>query len=100
MNLFQLKKYKYITITNTKYLERKRDDFILTEETKQIQEEMRELSEQYFNEDPDKNTIHENWNKLKSKINDLREKYVPSKMTDTTSKISQENCISHAITNV
>ena len=34
---------------------------------KQIQEEMRKFSEQYFNEDPDKNTIHENWNRLKSK---------------------------------
>ena len=44
---------------------------------------MRKFSEQYFNEDPDKNTIHENWNKLKSKIHDLREKYVPSKMSST-----------------
>ena len=50
---------------------------------KQIQEEMRKFSEQYFNEDPDKNTIHENWNRLKSKIHDLREKFVPSKMSST-----------------
>ena len=44
---------------------------------------MRKFSEQYFNEIQDKNTIHENWNKLKSKIHDSREKFVPSKMSST-----------------
>ena len=48
---------------------------------------MHKFSEQYFNEDPDKNTIHENWNRLKSKIHDLREQFVPSKMSSTRNNL-------------
>ena len=52
-----------------------------------IRAELRDFSEGYFSNHPDSSSVDQNWNSLKNKLLDLREKHVPSKMSSTRHNI-------------